>query len=67
MDSATLEDTCTALEGVVREEDHQRLLFHQDQLLAEIQEMITSFDDTLAHLHHEKSLMDVVCKTADLK
>ena len=52
---------------MMRAEEHERLLFRQEQLLKGIQEMITGFDDILEHLHHEKALMDVTSKTADLK
>ena len=51
----------------MRAEERERLLFRQQQLLEEVQEMITDFDDTVEHLHHEKALMDVMFKTTDLK
>lgn len=65
--SDTAEEAYSELESIMRAEESARLLFHQDQLLEEVQQLINNFDDTLAHLHHEKSLMDVMAKTADLK
>ena len=65
--STTPEATYSAIESLMRAEERERLLYRQEQLLEEIHEMITGFDDTLGHLHHEKALVDVMCKTTDLK
>ena len=35
-------------------------IYRQDSLLADIEELVKSFDDTVVHLRHEKSLLDVV-------
>ena len=47
---------------------HQvRLIFQQDRLLAELEDMRTVFDETVLRLIHEKTQMDIVMHMASLK
>ena len=55
------------MEQLMEEEKKIRLLYQQDTVISEISTMLQEFDDTLFHLVHEKTLTDLLMKTADLK
>ena len=55
------------MEQLMEEEKKIRLLHEQDTILSEISDLLQEFDDTLLHLVHEKTLTDLLMKTADLK
>ena len=55
------------MEQLMEEEKRIRLLYKQDIVISEINTMLQEFDDTLLHLVHEKTLTDLLMKTADLK
>lgn len=55
------------MEQLMEEEKKIRLLYQQDTIISEINALLQEFDDTLLHLVHEKTLTDLLMKTADLK
>lgn len=55
------------VERLMKEEEQVTLLYRQERILSEIEELLREFDDAVLHLAHEKSLTDLLMKTADLK
>ena len=55
------------VERLIDEEQQVRLLYRQDSILSEIEQLLTEFDDAVLHLAHEKALTELLMKSADLK
>ena len=55
------------MERLVAQEEEIHLLYEQDNILADIEELVSEFDAAVLHLRHEKALADVTIKTMELK
>lgn len=55
------------VESLIAEEKQVRLLYRQESILSEIEQLLREFDDAVLHLAHEKALTDLLMKSADLK
>lgn len=49
------------------QENEIMLIYQQDDILTEIDELTKDFNVAVMHLRHEKSLIDIVIKFAELK
>lgn len=60
-------DSMSDLEKILINEKSLMLLYQQDSLIEDIEDLVAKFDDTVLHLRHEKSLLDVTVKITELK